>query len=108
MQERVEQSLRLVGLSGTEKQFPSELSGGMRKRVGVARAIRSAVSGRPGGVYLDLPAKLFSQAMDAAAGKASLIKVWVYVGLYSRASALAGNRGSNNCKSTSISKVSAA
>ncbi len=43
--------------------------------VGIARAIRSAVSGRPGGVYLDLPAKLFSQSMDAAAGKASLIKV---------------------------------
>src|SRR5215204_2991771 len=43
--------------------------------VGVARAIRSAVSGRPGGVYLDFPAKLFSQAVDAAAGKRSLIKV---------------------------------
>jgi oxalyl-CoA decarboxylase len=43
--------------------------------VGIARAIRSAVSGRPGGVYLDLPAKLFSQAMDAAAGAASLIEV---------------------------------
>ena len=43
--------------------------------VGVARAIRSALSGRPGGVYLDLPAKLFAQTMDAAAGKASLIKV---------------------------------
>jgi len=43
--------------------------------VGIARAIRAALSGRPGGVYLDLPAKLFSQAMDAAAGKASLIKV---------------------------------
>ena len=43
--------------------------------VGIARAIRAAVSGRPGGVYLDLPAKLFSQEMDAAAGKSSLIKV---------------------------------
>ena len=43
--------------------------------VGIARAIRAAVSGRPGGVYLDLPAKLFSQTMEAAAGKASLIKV---------------------------------
>ena len=43
--------------------------------VGIARAIRSAVSGRPGGVYLDLPAKLFGQTMDAVAGKASLIKV---------------------------------
>lgn len=43
--------------------------------VGVARAIRSALSGRPGGVYLDLPAKLFAQTMDAEAGKLSLIKV---------------------------------
>ncbi|HEX4782370.1 MAG TPA: oxalyl-CoA decarboxylase [Usitatibacter sp.] len=43
--------------------------------VGIARAIRAAVSGRPGGVYLDLPARLFAQSMDAAAGKASLIEV---------------------------------
>jgi oxalyl-CoA decarboxylase len=43
--------------------------------VGVARAIRAAVSGRPGGVYLDLPAKLFSQTMDAEAGRKSLIQV---------------------------------
>ena len=43
--------------------------------VGIARAIRAAVSGRPGGVYLDLPAKLFAQTMDAEAGKKSLIKV---------------------------------
>ncbi|MEO8385736.1 MAG: oxalyl-CoA decarboxylase, partial [Betaproteobacteria bacterium] len=43
--------------------------------IGVARAIRSAVSGRPGGVYLDLPAKLFGQTMDAEAGKNSLINV---------------------------------
>ena len=43
--------------------------------VGIARAIRAAVSGRPGGVYLDLPAKLFPQTIDAATGKNSLIKV---------------------------------
>ena len=43
--------------------------------IGVARAIRAAVSGRPGGVYLDLPAKLFGQAMDAEAGAKSLVKV---------------------------------
>ena len=43
--------------------------------IGVARAIRAAVSGRPGGVYLDLPAKLFAQAMDADAGRKSLVKV---------------------------------
>ncbi|MEF2549375.1 oxalyl-CoA decarboxylase [Aurantimonas sp. E1-2-R+4] len=43
--------------------------------IGIARAIRAAVSGRPGGVYLDLPAKLFGQVMDAAAGAKSLVKV---------------------------------
>ena len=43
--------------------------------IGVARAIRAAVSGRPGGVYLDLPAKLFGQVMNAGAGRKSLVKV---------------------------------
>ncbi|WP_042268581.1 oxalyl-CoA decarboxylase [Paraburkholderia heleia] len=43
--------------------------------VGVARAIRAAVSGRPGGVYLDLPAKLLAQTIDAVKGQQSLIKV---------------------------------
>src|SRR3974390_751694 len=43
--------------------------------IGVARAIRAALSGRPGGVYLDLPAKLFPQVMDAEAGAKSLVKV---------------------------------
>src|SRR5450756_351995 len=42
--------------------------------VGIARAIRAAVSGRPGGVYLDLPGKLFGQVMEAAAGRRSLVK----------------------------------
>ncbi len=43
--------------------------------IGIARAIRAAVSGRPGGVYLDLPAKLIGQVMDADAGEKSLVKV---------------------------------
>jgi oxalyl-CoA decarboxylase len=43
--------------------------------VGIARAIRAAVSGRPGGVYLDFPAKLFAQSLDAEVGRKSLIKV---------------------------------
>src|SRR3974390_2030654 len=43
--------------------------------IGLARAIRAAVPGRPGGVYLDLPAKLFSQVMNAEAGAKSLVKV---------------------------------
>jgi phospholipid/cholesterol/gamma-HCH transport system ATP-binding protein len=36
---KVAQALEMVELSGTEDQKPSELSGGMRKRVGLARAI---------------------------------------------------------------------
>jgi oxalyl-CoA decarboxylase len=43
--------------------------------IAFARAIRAAVSGRPGGVYLDLPAKLFGQVINAEAGKKSLVKV---------------------------------
>ncbi|HYX62946.1 MAG TPA: oxalyl-CoA decarboxylase [Burkholderiales bacterium] len=43
--------------------------------VGIARAIRAACSGRPGGVYLDLPAKLFAQAIDAEQGRKTLIEV---------------------------------
>jgi oxalyl-CoA decarboxylase len=42
---------------------------------GVARAIRTAVSGRPGGVYLDIPAAVLGQVIDAAAGDASLRRV---------------------------------
>tara|TARA_Y100001934_G_scaffold193908_1_gene228673 strand:- start:2878 stop:4611 length:1734 start_codon:yes stop_codon:yes gene_type:complete len=43
--------------------------------VGIARAIRAAVSGRPGGVYLDIPAALLGQTMDAEQGKSSLFKI---------------------------------
>ena len=43
--------------------------------IGIARAIRAACSGRPGGVYLDLPAKLFGHVMDVEAGAKSLVKV---------------------------------
>jgi phospholipid/cholesterol/gamma-HCH transport system ATP-binding protein len=37
--ERVDHALDLVGLAGTQKKMPSELSGGMRKRAGLARVI---------------------------------------------------------------------
>ena len=43
--------------------------------IGVARAIRAAVSGRPGGVYLDLPASLLGQVMDEMEGQKSIVKV---------------------------------
>jgi oxalyl-CoA decarboxylase len=39
---------------------------------GVARAFRAAVSGRPGGVYLDVPGAVLGEAMDAAAGAETL------------------------------------
>jgi len=43
--------------------------------IAVARAIRSAVSGRPGGVYLDIPGAMLGQVVDAAEGARSLVKV---------------------------------
>jgi oxalyl-CoA decarboxylase len=43
--------------------------------IGVARAIHAAVSGRPGGVYLDLPADVLGAALDVEAGKKSLVHV---------------------------------
>ena len=43
--------------------------------IGVARAIHAAVSGRPGGVYLDLTADALSASLDGAAGKRSLVNV---------------------------------
>ncbi|MEV8395834.1 MULTISPECIES: oxalyl-CoA decarboxylase [unclassified Streptomyces] len=42
--------------------------------LGVARAIRAAVSGRPGGVYLDLPAAVLSDTISAEEGRASLFR----------------------------------
>jgi phospholipid/cholesterol/gamma-HCH transport system ATP-binding protein len=39
IQSRVSESLALVDLPGVESKMPAELSGGMRKRVGIARAI---------------------------------------------------------------------
>ncbi len=37
--------------------------------IGIARAIRAAVSGRPGGVYLDLTAEVLGSALDAETGE---------------------------------------
>jgi oxalyl-CoA decarboxylase len=43
--------------------------------IGIARAIRAASSGRPGGVYLDLTAEVLGSAIDVEAAKKSLVKV---------------------------------
>jgi oxalyl-CoA decarboxylase len=42
---------------------------------GVARAIRTATSGRPGGVYLDIPGDVLGQVMDASAAAATVWRV---------------------------------
>jgi len=43
--------------------------------LGVARAFRAATTGRPGGVYLDIPGALLGQVMNEVEGKASLRQV---------------------------------
>ena len=43
--------------------------------IGLARAIRAAVSGRPGGVYLDFPASVLGATLDAETGARSLVRV---------------------------------
>ncbi len=48
---RVGESLRVVDLEGTDERYPAELSGGMRKRVGIARAIAL----RPDYILFDEP-----------------------------------------------------
>ncbi|MNP22288.1 hypothetical protein D3C76_1149520 [compost metagenome] len=74
-----------------------------RRRTRAGRAGQSRAANRNAGVT-----GLFCLIRRSVLIRASLIRVWVYVGLYSSASALAGNSGSNNCRSTSISNVSAA
>jgi phospholipid/cholesterol/gamma-HCH transport system ATP-binding protein len=39
IRDRVREKLAVLGLEGTEQRFPSQLSGGMRKRVALARAL---------------------------------------------------------------------
>jgi phospholipid/cholesterol/gamma-HCH transport system ATP-binding protein len=51
IRERVSARLRAVGLAGSEEKFPSELSGGMKKRVALARAVIA----RPPLVLFDEP-----------------------------------------------------
>src|SRR5262245_59846943 len=43
--------------------------------IGIARAIRAALSGRPGGVYLDLTAEVLSATIEAETADQSLVKV---------------------------------
>lgn len=68
---RVANVIRLVGLSGFEQAYPREISGGMKQRAGIARAL--AVE--PEILFLDEP---FSQvdALTAESLRAELLSIW--------------------------------
>lgn len=57
----VREKLALVGLSGVEQMMPNELSGGMKKRVGLARAIAN----EPSVIFYDEPSSGLDPIMTA-------------------------------------------
>jgi NitT/TauT family transport system ATP-binding protein len=71
MRERVDRFITMVGLSGFERHYPSELSGGMQQRVNLARALASD----PTVLLMDEPfAALDAQTRESM--QSELLKIW--------------------------------
>jgi NitT/TauT family transport system ATP-binding protein len=68
---RAERVIRMVGLAGFEEAYPRELSGGMKQRVGMARAL----SVNPEMLFMDEP---FSHvdALTAESLRAEIVDIW--------------------------------